>query len=157
MIKLLYKKILSQNISLIQSQKWQNDLCSFPKQITQYHSNPSLWPKAKGAEVEQFYDDLQDLLEITPPPPKKDVLLIIVVWNSKVRSQRIPAVTGKFGIWGQNEAGKRLIKFCQESTLVIANTCFHQHNSRLYTWTLSDCQYWNQIDISFAAEDEEVL
>ena len=84
------------------------------------------------AEVEQFYDDLQDLLELTP---KKDVLLIIGDWNAKVGSQETPGVTGKFGLGVWNEAGQRLIKFCQEKALVIANTLFQQHRRKLYTWT----------------------
>ena len=86
---------------------------------------------------------LQDLLE---PTPKKDVLFIIGDWNAKVGSQGIPGVTGTFGLGVQNEAGKRLIEFCQENTLVIANSLFHQHKRRLYTWTLPDGQYQNQID-----------
>ena len=87
---------------------------------------------AKEAEVEQFYDDLQDLLELTP---KKDVLFIIGDWNAKVGSQETPGVTGKFGLGVQNEAGQRLIEFCQENVLVIANTLFQQPKRRLYTWT----------------------
>ena len=89
-------------------------------------------------EVEQFYEDLQDLLKLTP---KKDVLFIIGDWNAKVRSQEIRRVTGKFGLGVQNEAGERLIKFCQENTLVIANTIFQQDKRRLYTWTSSDGQH----------------
>src|SRR5574337_838994 len=85
------------------------------------------------AEVEQFYEDLQDLLELTP---KKDVLFIIGDWNAKVGSQETPGVTGTFGLGIQNEAGQRLIEFCQENVLVIANTLFQQHNRRLYTETL---------------------
>ena len=77
---------------------------------------------------EQFYEDLQDLLELTP---KKDVLSIIRDWNAKVGSQETPGVTGKFGLGVQNEAGRRLIEFCQENTLVIANTLFQQHKRRL--------------------------
>ena len=73
------------------------------------------------AEVEWFYEDIQDLLELTP---KKDVLFIIGGWNAKVGSQEIPGVTGKFGLGVQNEAGQRLTEFCQENTLVIANTLF---------------------------------
>ena len=95
------------------------------------------------AEVERFYEDLQDLLELTP---EKDVLFIIGDWNAKVRSQEIPGVTGKFGLGIQNEAGQRLIEFCQENALVIANTLFQQHKRRLYTWTSSDGQHRNQID-----------
>ena len=84
------------------------------------------------AEVEWLYEDLQDLLEIAP---KKDVLFIIGDWNEKVRSQEIPGVAVKFGLGVWNEAGQRLIEFCQENALVIANTLFHQHKRRLYTWT----------------------
>ena len=92
---------------------------------------------AEEAEVEQFYEDLQDLLELTP---KKDVLFIIGNWNAKGGSQEIPGVTGKFGLGEQNEAGQRLTGFRQENTLVIANTLFQQHKSRLYTWTSPDGQ-----------------
>ena len=94
------------------------------------------------AEVEQFYEDLQDLLELTP---KKDVF-IIGDWNAKVGSQETPRVSGKFGLGVQNEAGQRLIGFCQENALVIASTLFQQHKRRLYTWTSPDGQYRNQID-----------
>ena len=87
---------------------------------------------AEEAEVEQFYEDLQDLLELTP---KKDVLFIIWDWNARVGSQETPGVTGKFGLGVQNEAGQRLIEFCQDNVLVIANTLFQQHKRRLYTWT----------------------
>ena len=98
---------------------------------------------AVEAEVELFYEDLHDLLELTP---KKDVLFIIGDWNGKVESQEIPGVTGKFGLGVQNEAGQRLIEFCQENTLVIANTLFQQHKRRLYTWTSPEGQHWKQID-----------
>ena len=94
-------------------------------------------------EVEWFYDDLQELLELTP---KKDVLFIIGDWNAKVGSQEIPGVTRKFGLGVQNEAGQKLIEFCQENTLVIANTFFQQHKRWLYTWTSPDGQHWNQIE-----------
>ena len=87
---------------------------------------------AEEAEVEQFYEDLRDLLELTP---KRDVLFIIGEWNAKVGRQEIHGVTGKFGLGVQNEAGQRLIEFCQENTLVIANTFFQQHKRILYTWT----------------------
>ena len=93
---------------------------------------------AEEAEVEQFYEDLQYLLELTP---KKDVLFIIGDWNAQVGSQEIPGVTGKFGLGVQNEAGHRLSEFCQENTLIIANTFFQQHKRRLYTWTPPDGQY----------------
>ena len=85
---------------------------------------------AEEAEVERFYEDLQDLLELTP---KKDVLFIIGDWNAKVGSQEIPGVTGKFGLGVQNEAGQRLTEFCQENALVKANALFQQHKRRLYT------------------------
>ena len=90
------------------------------------------------AEVEWFYEDLQDLLELTPP---KDVLFIIGDCIAKVGSQEISGVTGKFGLGVQNEAGQRLIEFCQENALVIANTLFQQHKRGLYTWTSPDGQY----------------
>ena len=102
---------------------------------------------AEEAEVEQFYEDLQDLLELTP---KKDVLFITGNWNAKVGSQETSGVTGKFGLGVQNEAGQKLIEFCQENPLVIANTLFQQHKRRLYTWTSPDGQYQNQMIIFFA-------
>ena len=95
------------------------------------------------AEVGRFYEDLQDLSELTP---QKDVLFIIGDWNAKVGSQETPGVTGKFGLGMRNEAGQRLIEFWQENTQVIANTLFQQHKRRLYTWTSPDGQYRNQID-----------
>ena len=95
------------------------------------------------AEVEWFYEDLQELLELTP---KKDGLFIIGDWNTKLGSQGIPGVTGKFGLGVRNEAGQRLIEFCQENALVIANTLFQQRKRRLYTWTSPDGQHRNQID-----------
>ena len=98
---------------------------------------------AEEAEVEWCYEDLQDLLELTP---QKDVLFIIGDWNAKVGSQETPGVTGKFGLGMRNEAGQRLIDFCQENALVIANTLFQQHKRRLYTWTSPDGQHENQID-----------
>ena len=124
----------------MQSQKQQNDLCSFPRQTIQYHSNPiyAQNSNAEEAEVERFYEDLQDLLELTLI---KDVLFIIGDWNAKVGSQETPGVTGKFGLGIWNEAGQRLIEFCQENALVIANTLFQQHKRRLYTWTSPDGQH----------------
>ena len=85
---------------------------------------------AEEAEVEWFYEDLQELLELTP---EKDVLFIIGDWNAKVGSQEIPRVMGKFNLGVQNEAGQRLTEFCQENALVIANTLFQQHKKRHYT------------------------
>ena len=92
---------------------------------------------AEEAEVKWFYEDLQDRLELTP---QKDVLFIIGEWNAKVGSQETPGVTGKFGLGVRNKAGQRLIEFCQENTLVIANTLFQQRKRRLYTWTSPDGQ-----------------
>ena len=109
---------------------------------------------AEEAEIERFYEDLQDLLELTPP---KDVLFIIGDWNAKVGSQETPGVTGKFGLGLQNEAGQRLIEFCQENALVIVNTVFQQH--REY-FTHGHHQMVNtkiRLIIFFAAEDGEAL
>ena len=108
---------------------------------------------AKEAEVKRFYEDLQDLLE---PTPKKDVLVIIGDWNAKVGSQETPGVTGKFGLEVQNEAGQRLIEFCQENALVVANTLFQQHKRRLYTWTSPDGQHQNQTEYSLQPKMEKL-
>ena len=86
-------------------------------------------PINNAKEAEQFYDDLQDLLEVTP---QKDVLFIIGDWNAKVGSQEVPVLTGKFSIGVQNEAGQGLTEFCQENALVIANSLFQQHKRRLH-------------------------
>ena len=94
--------------------------------------------KAEEAEVEQFYEDVQDLLELIP---QKDVLFILGDWNAKVGSQETPGVTGKFGFGIWNEAGQRLKEFCHENTLVIANTHFQQRKRRLYPWTSTDSQH----------------
>ena len=117
----------------IQSQKWQNDLCSFPRKqfsitVIQAYAPTS---NTEEAEVKQFYEDLQYLLELTP---KKDVFFIIGHCSAKVESQETPGVTGKCGLGVWNEAGQRLIEFCQENALIIANTLFQQHKRRLYTW-----------------------
>ena len=109
---------------------------------------------AEEAEVEWFYEDLQDLLELTP---QKDVLFITGDWNAKVGSQETPRVIGKFGLGIWNEARQRLIEFCQESALVIANTLFQQHKRRLYTWTSPDGQHKIRLIIFFAAKDGEAL
>ena len=126
----------------MQSQKWQNNLCfqGKPFNITVIQAYA---PNSNAEEAEQFYEDLQDRLELTP---KKDVLFIIGDWNAKVGSQETSGVTGKFGLGVQNEAGQRLIEFCQEKALVIANTLFQQHKRRLYTWISPDGQHRNQID-----------
>ena len=108
---------------------------------------------AEETEIEQFYEDLQDLLELTP---KNDVLFIIGDWNAKVGSQAIPGVTGKLGLGVQNEAGQSLIEFCQENTLVITNTLFQQHKRRLYTWTSQDGQHQNQTLYSLQPKMEKL-
>ena len=113
----------------------------------------ALTSNTEEAEVERFYEDLQDLLELTP---KKVVLFIIGDWNTKVGSQEIPGVTGKFGLGIQNEAGQRLIEFCQENALVIANTLFQRHKRRLYTWT-SMVNTEIRLIIFFAPKDGEAL
>ena len=112
----------------------------------------ALTSNAEEAEVEQFYEDLRDLLELTH---KKYVLFMIEDWNAKVQSEETPGVTGKFGLAVQSEAGQSLIEFCQENALVTANTLFQQHNRRLYTWTSPNGQHRNQTDYIFAAKDEE--
>ena len=131
-----------------------DDFCSFPRQTIQYHNNLGLWPtiNAEEAEIEQFYEDLQDLLELTP---KKDVLFIIRDWNTKMGSQDLPGVTIKFGLEVQNKAGKRLI--CQNNAFIIANTLFQQRKKRLYTWTSSDGQKWNQTDYILCSQDREAI
>ena len=109
---------------------------------------------AEEAEVEWFYEDLQDLLELIL---KKDAFFIIGDWNAKVGSQETPGVTGKFGLGIWNEAGQRLIEFCQENSLVITNVLFQQHKRRLYTWTSPDGQHEIRLIIFFVAKDGEAL
>jgi len=103
--------------------------------VIQAHAPTS---NTEEAKVEEFYEDLQDSIEITP---KKDVLFIIGDWNAKVGSQETPGVTGKFGFGVLNEARQKLIEICQEKSLVIANTVFQQHKRRLYTWASPDDQH----------------
>ena len=103
----------------------------------------ALTSNAEEAEVEWFYEDLQDILELTP---KKDVLFIIGDWNAKVGSQETPGITGKFGLGEQNEAEQKLIEFSQEDVLVIEITLFQQHKRRPSTWTSPDGQHQNQSD-----------
>ena len=103
--------------------------------VTQAYSPAS---NAEKAGVEWFYEDLQDLLELTP---QKDILFIIGDWNTKVGSRETPGITGTLALGIQNEAGQRLIEFCQENALVIANTFFQEHRRRLYTWTSPDGQH----------------
>ena len=106
---------------------------------------------AEEIEVERFYEDIQDLLELTPPSPT-NVHFIIGHWNAKVGSQETPGVTGKFGIGVWNEAGQRLIEFCQKNMLVIANTLFQQDKRRLFTWTSPDGQHRNKIDYNLCSQ-----
>ena len=108
--------------------------------VTQLYA---LTNNAKEAEVEQFYEDLQDLLKLMP---KKDVFFIIEDFNASIESQEIPRVTCKFGLGVQNKGDQKLTEFCQENSLVIASTLFQQHKRRPYTWTSPDVQYKNQID-----------
>ena len=95
-------------------------------------------PTSNAEEAEWFYEDLQNLLELTP---QKDILFMIGDWNAKVGSQETPGVTGKLGLGMRNEAGQRLIEFCQENALIIANNLFQQHKRRLYTRTSPEGQY----------------
>ena len=98
---------------------------------------------SNAEKAEQFYEDLEDLLELTP---KKDALFIIGDWNAKVESQEIPRVNRQFGLGAQNEAQQGLTEFCKENALVIENTFIQQHKRKLYTWTSPDGQYLNLID-----------
>ena len=107
----------------------------FNIRVNQVYASTS---NAEEAEVEWFYEELQELLELTP---KKHVLFMIGDWNVKVGIQETPGVTCKFGLGMRNEAGQRLIEFCQENALVIANTLFQQHKRRLYTWTSPNGQH----------------
>ena len=109
---------------------------------------------AKETEVDQFYEDLQILLELTP---KKDILFITGGWNAEVGSREIPGVTGKFGLGVQNEAGQRLTEFCEENTLVIANTLFQKCKRQLYTWTSPDSQHQIQTDYNSLQPKTEKL
>ena len=139
----------------MQTQKRQNDLCfqgkPFIITVLQIYAPTS---NSEAAEVEQFYEDQQYLLELIP---KKDVLFITGDWNAKVGSQETPGVTDKLGLGVQNEARQRLIEFCQENTLVIANSLIQQHKRRLYTWTSPDGQHRNQTDYIICAKDREAL
>ena len=108
---------------------------SFNIMVIQAYATTS---NAEEVEVEWFYENLQDLLELKP---QKDVLFIIGDWNAKLGSKETPEVTGKFGLGVQNEAGQRLIEFCQENTLVRENTLFQKHKRRCYTWTSPDGQH----------------
>ena len=107
-------------------------------------------PTSNAEEAERFYEDLQDLLELTP---KKDVLFIVGDWNAKVGSQETPGVTGVFGLGMQNEAGQRLREFCQENALVTENTLFQQHKRRNHQMVHTNFR----LIIIFAAKDGEAL
>ena len=139
----------------MQPQKWQNDLGLFPKQALQHDNNSSVCPTTnpEEAEVDQFYEDLEDLLELTPKNKTKQKTCSIhhLDLECKIGSQEIPGLTGKFGLGEQNE-GQRLTEFCQEKALVIANTLFQQHKRQLYTWKSSNGQYPNQIDNIFCIQ-----
>ena len=134
----------------MQSQKRQNDLCSFPRQIIQYHCNTSLCPDQKcwrGWSWMFLWKPTRPFrtLKERCPFSYRD-------WNAKVGTQETLGVTGKFGLGVQNEAGQRLIEFCWENPLVIANTLFQQNKRRLYTWTSPDGQHWNQIDYTLCSQ-----
>ena len=139
----------------MQSQKQQDHFSLYPNKLLNIIVIEVHTPTTNAEEEERFNKDLKDLLELTP---KKDVLLIIGEWNAKVGSQEIPGVTGKFGLRVQTEAGQRLIEFCQENTLVIANTLFQQHKRRLDVH--GHHQMVNteiRLIIFFATEDGEAL
>ena len=129
----------------MESLKRQNNLCSFPGQAVQYHINPSLCP-------DQYCWRRWNWMVLWRPTrpsrtnTQKRCCFIVQDWNTKVGTQELLGVTGIFGHGVQKEAGQRLTEFCQENTLVIANTLFQQHKRRLYTWTSSDGQYQNKID-----------
>ena len=124
------------------------------RQTIQYHSNPSLCPHQQCWRS-WSWTVLGWPIRLSRTNIQKDVLFIIGDWNAKERSHEISGVTGKFGLGVQNEAGQRLTEFCQENTLVIANTLFQQHKRRLYTWTSPDGQYWNQIDFILCSKMEK--
>ena len=113
----------------------------------------ALTSNAEEAEVEQFYEDIHDFLKLTP---EKDVLFIIGDWNAKVGSQEMPGVIGKFGLGGQNEAGQRLIEFCQENAPVIANTLFQQHKKTLHMDTTRWSTPKSRLIIFFADKMEKL-
>ena len=139
--------------------RWQPPALSAPVSATDKAFNITViqlyapTSNTEEAEVEWFYEDLQDLLELTP---QKDVLFIIGDWNTKVGSQETPGVRDKFGLGIWNEVGQRLIEFCQENALVIANTHFQQYKRRLYTWTSPDGQHQNQIDYILCTQMEKL-
>ena len=135
----------------MQSQRQQNDLCSFPRQTIQYHRNPSLCPN------QYCWRSWSWTVLWRPTRPSRTNTQERCPFHykgldAKVGSQEIPGVTGKFGFGMWIAAGQRLIEFCQENALIIANTLFQQHQRRLYTWTSPDGQHWNQIDYSLCSQ-----
>ena len=130
----------------MQFQKRQNDLCLFLRQTIQYHGNPSLCPDQLMLKRLKLNSSIRTTRPFRTNTPPKNVFFIIGDWNAKVGSQETPGVTGKFDLGVQNVAGQKLIKFCQENALVIANILFQQHKRRVYTWTSPDGQHQNQID-----------
>ena len=122
-----------------------DDFCSFPRKTIQYHGNPSLCPNQEHWRSWTWMFLWRSTRSFRTNTPK-DVLFILVEWNAKVGSQETLGVTGTFGLGVWNEVGQRIIEFCQENALVIANLLLQQHKRRLYTWTSPDCQHWNQID-----------
>ena len=142
-IAIMEKKKSLKCSTWMQSQKWQEDLCSFPRQpfnimVIQVYA---LTSNAKKLKLTVLWRPTRPSRTNTP----KDVLFIIGDWNA-VGHQETPGITGTFGLGVQNEAGQKLTEFCQENALVITNILFQQHKRRLYTWTLPDGQYQNQID-----------
>ena len=129
----------------MQSQTWQNDLCSYPKQTIRYNSNPSLRPDKQCWRSWSWTVLWRPTRPSKTNTPKRCPFHYRGL-NAKVGSQETPGVTGKFGLGVQNEAGQKLTELCQENALLIANTFFQQHKRRLYTWTSPDGQHQNQND-----------
>ena len=134
----------------MQSQKWQNDLCLFPRQTIHYHSILSLCPN------HWCWRSWTALWRPTRPSRTLQINVIFIIgeWNAKVESQEKLGLTGKIGLGVQNDEGQRLSKFCQENILVIANTLFQQPKRWLYTWTSSGGQCWNLIDYIICSQPE---
>ena len=133
----------------MQSHKQYNDLCLFPRQIIQYHGSSSLCPD------QQYWRNWTVLWRPTRPSRTNTPQRCPFQYRElecKSRKSRTPEVTGRFGLGVQNEAGQRLIEFCQENALVIANTLFQQHKRKLYTWTSPDGRHWNQTDYILSSQ-----
>ena len=133
--------------------KTKNDLSSFPWQIIQYQCNSSLCP---NHECQRTWMVLWRPTRPSRTNTQKNVLFIIGDWNPKLGSQEISGVTSKFGLGVQNESGQRITEFCQENTLIIANTLFQQHKRWLYTWTSPDDQYWSDWLYSLQPKTEKL-